>query len=255
MRSAYLRVLLTKRPGARNGLSLDERVRAAISSARHQSGIDESLDDVAGVGGYSAFAKTELLIIDAFQAARAAAVQIATAMDAAGDANPALTAAMRVFPAPEGVEWIEHAQRVIGLHRQIADLAIDAEAEELGTGKRGRGRPSSRDPVVKGVVRAAMHHLYLSGVPFSGGWKYVRQGRSGRAGMRSTDAELAARDAADFVANVVRKAGFAVTRPELKGHMDEYVKLLKAEKRVPENKDYMVSVRSALVDLSQTETN
>jgi hypothetical protein len=127
------------------------------------------------------------------------------------------------------------AENILAEHLRLLGLSYHAaNARE----KRRRGRPPSRSPVVRAVVRAAMHHLHLEHRRFSGGWRYAERQGVARLAKRSTGDELTSDRAAAFVANVVIRAGLQADQPEIKGHMTEYVRELRKDGRLPSERDY-----------------
>jgi len=222
-------VLASRRRGPAQH-SLAGRVAAAIAFGRSQVGVDESLDDIAGEQGGEKFAADREAGIAALGTMREAVMILAALSNAPPFADPALAAVMQTFGCP-----LEEAERILAQHLQL--LALSHRGLEAPV-KRGRGRPLTRSPVVRAVVRAAMHYLYISKHRISGGWSYASKRTRERTAKRSVGAELTSNRAAAFVARVVRNAGLEADRPEIKGHMTEYVKELNKAKRAPAEQDY-----------------
>jgi hypothetical protein len=96
--------------------AIADRISAGIASARLRMGAHESLDELTEDGDYRAHQRAERAAIRAFAAAREAALLVAKDPNPRF-ADPVLTAAMRMFPAPAGADHHEHAQGIIDLHR------------------------------------------------------------------------------------------------------------------------------------------
>lgn len=217
--------------------TLEERVQRAITSARAQLGVDESLDDVTGPKGGAAYVEDEETAAEQLRIMHNAALKLRSLRRQPPYADPVETAAPRTFVAPPDMSpdaFLDHALAPV---EQFAKLvALDAPKDE----KRGRGRPTTRSLILRAAVRAAMHQLSIDGQPISGGWRVQRSPRKAGEPSRTTDDEFTVSGAAEYVVNAINNAAVPGTLAEIKGHMTEYVRFLNKEDRDPLEEDYIV---------------
>ena len=203
---------------------------AALAFGRSQAGLFEGLDDITDAGDGEKFVAEEDIAADAIFALRGAITTLLNLRRGPPFADPALAAIIRSFNVSP-----ENAEEILASHGRLLDLPYSPPEPK---NRRGRGRPPRRSPLVRAVVRAAMHHLYETNSPFSGGWKYAKSRTRDRTAKRSVGAELTAAQASEFVTNAVRNAGLLADQPEIKGHMAEYIKELNKAGRSPSERDY-----------------
>ena len=193
-------------------------------------GVFEGLDDIAEGRNGERFVAEEDAAAEAVATLRGAMVTLQSLRPNPPFADPSLVAIMRGFNVSP-----ENAEEILASHGQLLD---SSNSPSESKSKPGRGRPPRRSPIVRAVVRAAMHHLYETGSPFSGGWKYAKSRTRDRTAKRSVGTELTAAQASEFVTNAVRDAGLLADQPEIKGHMAEYKKELNQARRAPSERDY-----------------
>jgi hypothetical protein len=223
--------------------NLLKRIDAAVSATRASMNLPDTHDNMVGPGGYPAFVREEAEMLAALSSARRAAEAITARLARQSEASPdpAVTAAMRLYPPPPGSDGLAHGERVIAIHELLAGLTMN-DAELPPAERRARGRPAVRDPLVRVAVRGTMHFLHDQGRPMSGGSRYP--GSTNRArerrGKQLLDEEQSLDGAARFVVTAVRRAGLVAAKAEILGHMRDYAIELRKKKRGPMEEDYII---------------
>ncbi|MCP3729728.1 hypothetical protein M9978_04730 [Sphingomonas sp. MG17] len=236
--AAWLALLRWAQPEPAIGpLSLKERVERAIASARAQLGVDESLDDVTGPKGGLTYVEDEETAAEQLRIMHNAAIKLRKLRRQPPYADPVEAAAARTFVVPQDLApdaFLDQALAPVDHFARLVATKAPVEA------KRGRGRPATRNPVLRAAVRAAMHQLWIDGQPISGGWRVQRPQRKTGEASRTKDDEFHVSGAAEYVVKATKNAGVQGTLAEIKGHMTEYVTFINERDGEPREEDYIV---------------
>lgn len=215
-------------------MPLQQRIARAIRLGERRSGRDASLDDFIAPLSDEQFTARIKTAQTALGELHEIVLQLQSLHQEPPGVSPVAMAIMDQLPAEtdeQGSLSTEAALDAIALLASFP-LARYAEASKLSR----RGNRAYQDYRLRAAVRAAVHHLHISGNDVGGGWTYAERDLK-KIAKRASNEELLASGPAKFIVDAVQEAGLAADHAAIKRQHLDYISVLKG--RAPQESDYI----------------
>lgn len=241
--------------GMSNRTKLKTRIALARAFAPRRSGIGYGIQDFIAP-------ETEEVFEARLQEAQLALGQLWQATNTllnlheSFEISPVIAAIHAKLEVEGDLVGLDQANGAIDAIRLLSALPLDDYLAVALASKRGNA--ASRDTELDATVQAIMHHLYVNGKPYRGGWHRPKK-REVPAQSRTDDSEWKLQGAAAFIVNAVRTAGFDCQVATIKGAYDKYIRTLGGSTehdegngdRHPRASDYLWAGAAEALDLEK----